>query len=836
MKKNDFSKQKFYLSELKEHTKDFTVSFKKRYDIFPWKVLNKVKREFYNEEVYVSSTKFTVKSLIKEVEKIQKSLYSRLKPSYYNFILRSYIRDAKDLEEKELKRIYQNYKAELDKEFKSCKLDLEFSISALKSLTKFIKEKSETVSESVKVSDIDTLIFDFGGVLVKSVMLKGRRDLFGDVKISDEDLDIFIQSYFSHADEFEGCSYEDSKILYKTYLPKRLHKYIDKVFDVVFGTTVPFDYSVPLIQSLKEAGYKLYYLSNWNKTGFELCEKNGSFPFKKYFDGGIVSYEVGLLKPDNKIYELLIEKYHINPKTAMFFDDKKENIAAANKVGLNTTLFTQKTVKELMDMTKFVKESVDVIPKNDSTKAVLSFLKKYGISNVSMIAFVSDNSSSVDFFGDFKGTRYSADKLGDLVDTSKIDSGKSRILDIIHKDKKYNKDKLNIVYIKADGSIIFKYDIKEAKTNKYKTDWKNSNQPKSNQNKKVIKESEEMRLEFLDENNNVCDVNDTLLEMAIDLCLEDDDEFSEELATEGMNSDVKKMRKNYKKNYKEIVKTFKKCMKNNDFNGARKALAEAEKVVKDFSTDLSKCESDEIPSLIIGYFLQSLKDMLQLTLVALIPIVGIPAASIASMVKTIEQIVTSVRTVMKKSKNNEQVTLSDFNIYKNQAIRVADKLAAQIKTCKGKVDEKEKKIKEIEKEQKKKVNVKESAEYKEKKLSIYESCQKGEITLEERESLLSDLDKEAVLQECESNEEASMSSREKCKAVIEALYEKCSKGEITLEEREYLIEKAQSQFLESGEQQPSCNNKDGIDPKQEQEAKKLESELKKAGEQPVGDK
>lgn len=471
MKKNDFSKQKYYLSELKNHTKDFTVSFKKRYDIFPWKVLNKVKRDCYNEEVYVSSTKFTVKSLIKEIDKIQKSLLSRLKPSYYNFILRSYIKDAKNLDEKELKGIYQNYKAELDKEFKSCKLDLEFSISALKSLTKFIKEKNETVSESVN-SDIDTLIFDFGGVLVKSVMLKGRRDLFGDVKIPDSDLDIFIQSYFSHSDEFEGCSYEDAKILYKTYLPERLHKYIDKVFDVVFGTTVPYDYSLPLIQSLKEAGYKLYYLSNWNKTGFELCEKNGSFPFKKYFDGGIVSYEVGLLKPDRKIYELLIEKYHINPKTAIFYDDKKENIAAANKVGLNTTLFTQNTVKEIMDMTKFVKESVDVIPKNDTIKAVMSFLKKYGIANVSMIAFVSDNSSSVDFFGDFKGTRYSADKLGDLVDASKIDSGKSRILDIIRKDKKYNNDKLNIVYIKADGSIIFKYDIKEAKTNKYKTDWK----------------------------------------------------------------------------------------------------------------------------------------------------------------------------------------------------------------------------------------------------------------------------------------------------------------------------------------------------------------------------
>lgn len=338
-----------------------------------------------------------------------------------------------------------------------------------------------------------------------------------------------------------------------------------------------------------------------------------------------------------------------------------------------------------------------------------------------------------------------------------------------------------------------------------------------------------MRLEFLDENNNVCDVNDILLEMAIDVIYEDDDEIT----TEGANIDILKQQKAYLSLIKEQMKKFKKYSKNKDFNGSRSVIDETIKIVEKMKKDISSIDSDSITSTIIGGIITSIITAFKTVLIMLIPIVGPPVASIKGFKDAIDMLVATTNKIKNKK---EDINRGDFNGYQLLAIKNCDDLVRKLKSLKKYIDKKEKKIKEIEKEQKKKINVKESAEYKEKKLSIYESCQKGEITLEERESLLSDLDKEAVLQECENNEDSSMSNREKCKAVIESLYEKCSNGEITLEEREYLIEKAQSQFLENGNQQSSSNEKDGIDPKQEQEAKKLELELKKAGNQPIGDK
>ena len=207
------------------------------------------------------------------------------------------------------------------------------------------------------------------------------------------------------------------------------------------------------------------------------------------------------------------------------------------------------------------------------------------------------------------------------------------------------------------------------------------------------------------------------------------------------------------------------------------------------------------------------------------------------MVSSLNQIAKEGATLLNQTKNKKKdIDRGDLNPFRIKAGTLCKNLSKHIEGMKKYVDEKEKQIKNIEKEQKKKVNIKESAEYKEKKLSIYESCQKGEITIEEREELLADMDREILLKECEEMQEVSLSNREKYKAVVSALYEKCNEGELSVEERENLIAKAQKQFLETGDQPIQNNggkNNDGIDPKQEAEAKKLQNEIKKEAEKPA---
>src|SRR5699024_7984361 len=67
----------------------------------------------------------------------------------------------------------------------------------------------------------------------------------------------------------------------------------------------------------------------------ELLQEAGKFDFLKLMDGGVFSYDVGYMKPDEEIYKILINKYKINPEEAVFFDDREENIEAANKLGIH---------------------------------------------------------------------------------------------------------------------------------------------------------------------------------------------------------------------------------------------------------------------------------------------------------------------------------------------------------------------------------------------------------------------------------------------------------------------------------------------------------------------
>ena len=53
--------------------------------------------------------------------------------------------------------------------------------------------------------------------------------------------------------------------------------------------------------------------------------KNDYF-FFRYFDGGVVSADVKLSKPDIRIYRYILEKYDLKPEECLYIDDIEENI------------------------------------------------------------------------------------------------------------------------------------------------------------------------------------------------------------------------------------------------------------------------------------------------------------------------------------------------------------------------------------------------------------------------------------------------------------------------------------------------------------------------------
>lgn len=104
------------------------------------------------------------------------------------------------------------------------------------------------------------------------------------------------------------------------------------IFNLRIEIMFPMDYNVRLLPALRKQGFSLYYLSNFHLDTFEMV-KNDYF-FFRHFDGGVISSEVKMSKPDIKIYKLLLDKYGLKAGECLFIDDVDENVQGALKAGM----------------------------------------------------------------------------------------------------------------------------------------------------------------------------------------------------------------------------------------------------------------------------------------------------------------------------------------------------------------------------------------------------------------------------------------------------------------------------------------------------------------------
>lgn len=91
-----------------------------------------------------------------------------------------------------------------------------------------------------------------------------------------------------------------------------------------------------LIKDLKIRGYKLYVLSNMSKEYIEFLRKMEVY---SYFDGDVISCFEHLQKPDAEIYQILLERFSLDPADTFFIDDREPNIKTAEALGINAFLF-----------------------------------------------------------------------------------------------------------------------------------------------------------------------------------------------------------------------------------------------------------------------------------------------------------------------------------------------------------------------------------------------------------------------------------------------------------------------------------------------------------------
>lgn len=185
------------------------------------------------------------------------------------------------------------------------------------------------IDERVILFDLGRVLIDFDhNIAVKriknfcSLDEKEIFNLFFDSDITDR----FERGVILSSDFFkEVKKMLKAEISYEEFIP---------IWNEIF---TPHAGMYEVVESLKD-NYRLYLVSNINKLHFEYLQEKFADHFK-FFNYIFLSYELGLRKPDLKIYKLIIDYINTRPQNIIYTDDRVELIDAAKKIGIDAFQF-----------------------------------------------------------------------------------------------------------------------------------------------------------------------------------------------------------------------------------------------------------------------------------------------------------------------------------------------------------------------------------------------------------------------------------------------------------------------------------------------------------------
>ena len=199
---------------------------------------------------------------------------------------------------------------------------------------------------------INNIVFDIGGVLADFRIKEFLMEKGMDAPTIKRILKASVMNPYWGKFERGEVTEEETLQAFAAADPE-IEQELRIAFTNLSGMLVIRDYAIPLVQQLKEAGYGVYYLSNYSKKAYDECGE--SLAFMPYMDGGIVSFKVGMTKPDPKVYGCFLDKCGLEAESCVFIDDTEENVTAAKTLVFAGIVFT--TYEELIDELKNILET-----------------------------------------------------------------------------------------------------------------------------------------------------------------------------------------------------------------------------------------------------------------------------------------------------------------------------------------------------------------------------------------------------------------------------------------------------------------------------------------------
>lgn len=181
------------------------------------------------------------------------------------------------------------------------------------------------------------VVFDIGQVLIEWDPRHLYRDLFDGYEDLMEDFLDNVCSPAWNQEQDRGRPWADAVAQLTAEHPDcaELIRSYDELWEQMVPGPIPG--TPEILAELKARGVPVYAITNFSADKFALSQQR--FDFLNSFDGIVVSGIEKVIKPDPKIYRILLDRYGIDAADCLFIDDNPDNVESARAVGMTAHHF-----------------------------------------------------------------------------------------------------------------------------------------------------------------------------------------------------------------------------------------------------------------------------------------------------------------------------------------------------------------------------------------------------------------------------------------------------------------------------------------------------------------
>jgi 2-haloacid dehalogenase len=184
---------------------------------------------------------------------------------------------------------------------------------------------------------IEAVVFDLGGVLVDWDPRYLYRSLFDGDEAAMERFLVEVCTPEWNAEQDAGRTWREAVDMLALQHPEQrdlIVAYDERWTEMLGG---PIEGTVEILGELRRTGTRLAALTNWSAEKFPVARER--YGFLDWFETVVVSGEVGIKKPDPRIYRHLLGRLDLAADATVYIDDAPANVVAAADVGMTALRF-----------------------------------------------------------------------------------------------------------------------------------------------------------------------------------------------------------------------------------------------------------------------------------------------------------------------------------------------------------------------------------------------------------------------------------------------------------------------------------------------------------------